>query len=83
MNGNGFIVKCDGKFFGPFLSLDDIAVEFDGKDHSVRSLLFVDTAIKVKDCDRSECSHCRSIAREGRKALAAIRAKARREAASE
>jgi hypothetical protein len=81
---NGYIVTVNERVYGPYINYDDAtrAHEGDG-DRRIQALNYHPDAVKVMDCDRSECRHCRSVEREGRKALARTQARGKREAASE
>ena len=81
---NGYIVVVDNRAYGPYLTFDDAEqAHKDDGDRRVQALNHNPLAINVKDCGRSECAHCRNTEREGLKAMTAIKAKFRREAASE
>ena len=81
---NGYIVVVNNQAFGPYLTFDDAErAHKDSGDRRVQALNYNSLALKVKDCDRSECAHCRNTEREGRKAMDVFKSKMRREAASE
>ena len=81
---NGYIVVVNERAYGPYLTFDDAdkAHEGDG-DRRIQALNHNPYALKVKDCERSECAHCRNTEREGQKAMDKLKSKLRREAASE
>ena len=80
---NGYVVEVEGRFYGPYLKYDDAVAAHEGEDATIKALNGHPFALTVKDCDRSECNHCRNTEREGRKSMETIKAKFRREAASE
>jgi len=65
---NGYIVTIDNRVYGPYLTFDDANEAHKGSDFRVQALNHNPLAIKVKDCNRSECAHCRNTEREGRRA---------------
>jgi hypothetical protein len=65
---NGYIVKVGNKIFGPYISFGEADAAHKGSgDRSIQILSGDDFTVKVKDCGRSECNHCRSIKRESRR----------------
>ena len=66
---NGYVVEVGGRMYGPYLKYDDAVAAHEGDDATIKALNIHPFALIVKDCDRSECNHCRSIEREARKAL--------------
>jgi hypothetical protein len=54
--------------YGPYLDFDAAIDAWEGEECWIMELHSDRETIKVMDCDRSECRHCRSVEREARKA---------------
>jgi hypothetical protein len=53
--------------YGPYLDFDAAIDAMDGEECWIMELHSDTETIKVVDCDRSECRHCRSVEREARR----------------
>lgn len=71
-NNNGYVLHIGSSIVGPFISHADAyraMTKLDTDSAFVKPLKPAVGSVKVLDCDRPECRHCRDMERESLHAL--------------